>query len=275
MQMEQLREEFYIVNGKLLPTNDFKELENPNGVIVYEVFRVVSGISLFLEDHMARFKNSMLQARFKTLVDSEAIKDGIKRLISENQVEIGNIKIVACEWGGTVLWQAFFIPYKYPSEADYLAGVGLGVLQAERKNPGAKIIQQEIREAANKLLGDNGFYEVLLVDSEGFIREGSRSNIFFVKGMEVQTPPAATVLNGITRQKVAEILKRSRCIFKEAQISIDDLPGFEAAFLTGTSPKVLPVNSIAEYAYQVQNGIVMEIRQKYDAMVAEYISSHR
>jgi branched-chain amino acid aminotransferase len=275
MQMEQVRENFFNDNGKLQPTNDFKELESPNGVLVYEVLRVVSGVPLFLEDHIRRLKNSSAKAGFIPHLTVQAIEDGIHRLISGNRVEVGNIKIIVGEQEGTVSWQAFFIPFKYPSEADYQCGVELGILSAERKNPEAKIIQPEVREKANQMLESEALYEVLLIDNEGYVREGSRSNIFFIRGETVVTPPANQVLNGITRQKVVDILHRDGYSFCEKPISLNDLAGFDAAFLTGTSPKVLPVNRIAGFRYHPRNPLCIEIIDKYDEVIKGYILSRR
>ena len=58
-----------------------------------------------------------------------------------------------------------------------------------------------IRERPVRLISDNKLYEVLLVDRNGRITEGSRSNVFFVKGNKFYTGPSAMVLVGITRKK--------------------------------------------------------------------------
>jgi branched-chain amino acid aminotransferase len=272
--MEQIPEKYYIANGELLPSAGYKEFNAQNGIFIYEVLRVISGVPLFIEDHLARLNYSAVKSGFQSPIKIESIGAGIRRLISENELDVGNIKIVVGEWHGTVSWQAFFIPFHYPSESDYFRGVELGVLKAERINPEAKTIQHEVREKANQMLEDGGLYEVLLIDTEGFVREGSRSNIFFIKGNTISTPPANQVLNGITRQKVVDILYRDGYSFSEELIPLADLAGFHAAFLTGTSPKVLPVNRISGFRYPARNPLCIEIIDKYDEVIKDYILSH-
>ena len=117
-----------------------------------------------------------------------------------------------------------------------------------------------------------GLYEVLLVDNDGFIREGSRSNVFFIKGQAVITPPAKMVLDGITRQKVISILDSSCCTFREEAVALSQLGQFDTVMLTGTSPKVLPISRIGDLNFSTTNKIYSEIKRRYDALIDNYIT---
>ena len=99
----------------------------------------------------------------------------------------------------------FFIPYLYPAPDMYRVGVEILSLNEVRNQPNAKITNLSLRTLADKIISDKNVYEVLLVNQEGFITEGSRSNIFFIKDKVVFTPPTSIVLPGITREKVLEI----------------------------------------------------------------------
>jgi len=114
-------------------------------------------------------------------------------------------------------------------------------------------------------------YEVLLVDRDGNITEGSRSNVFFVKAEVFYTAPESKVLVGITRQKVIECLRQLNFKLVEKSVSAVEISQFDAAFLTGTSPKVLPVNSIGKQVFNTQTVVLQKLMKSYDESIATYI----
>ncbi|WP_443110713.1 aminotransferase class IV [Caloramator sp. mosi_1] len=107
----------------------------------------------------------------------------------------------------------------------------------------------------------------MLVNNFDEITEGSRSNIFFIKGSKLYTAPKEDVLVGITRIKVIEIANKLGFEVVEDKIKVSQISEFEACFLTGTSPKVLPISYIDSYAYNVNNDILRNIMREYDKMI--------
>jgi len=114
-------------------------------------------------------------------------------------------------------------------------------------------------------------YEVLLVDRDGKITEGSRTNVVFVKGDEFYTAPASMVLEGITRKKVLDCLIYLGFSFVEEAVSVDKISDFDAVFLTGTSPKILPVMSIGDRVFDVNNKAIIRLIDSYNLMIQNYI----
>jgi len=53
----------------------------------------------------------------------------------------------------------------------------------------------------------------------------------------------------------------------EGNVNIDSLSSFESAFITGTSPKVLPVRNINELSYNPKHRITETIAVRYDEMI--------
>ena len=257
---------YFIFNGELRPNSEFRAFENAGGI--YEVFRVEKGVPLFIEDHLARFYKSANIARKTIRVSPEQITKFIFTLVSENKVSAGNI-LLSCKEN----LKAFFIPHKYPEPGWYETGVRCGVLKAERENPNAKVFQTPVRLQADELMEKEGLYEVLLVDHINRVTEGSRSNVFFVKNGSLVTPPANEVLLGITRQKTIELAENAGIPINEQDILLNDLPHFQAAFITGTSPKILPVAQIGECGFDPQNRLVQLLRGKYDELISDYINS--
>jgi branched-chain amino acid aminotransferase len=256
---------FFVFNDEIKPTEVFIAGENEGGI--YEVLRVVNGIPLFLEDHLDRFYNSALLAR-KTIRFSETqISTFLKNLIDRNKVEEGNV-LISCK----INLKAFFVPHKYPTSEMYREGVTCGVLNAQRENPNAKVFQTTVRQRADQMLAEDGFYEVLLVDHRGRITEGSRSNVFFVRENELVTSPGNKVLLGITRQKTLQMAYDLKVPVAEREVDLNELQHFDAAFITGTSPKILPIQKIDGYAFNPHNEIVRQLMNSYDDLIGEYLN---
>ena len=85
---------------------------------------------------------------------------------------------------------------------------------------------------------------------------------------------ANDVLLGITRQKTIAIAKKLGIEVIEGEIDFDDLNNYEAAFLTGTSPKILPIKNIAGVSFDVTNDILQKLIDSYNLRIQEYITKN-
>ena len=256
---------YFVFNNDIRSNQLFIPSENEGGI--YEVLRVKEGVPLFLEAHLDRFYRSAEIAGKNIRFFSTQIKTLLKELIRQNNVSEGNVLI-----SSKLDLKMFFIPHNYPSEDMYKRGVKCGVLKAERVNPNAKVFQTSVRAQANGMLEENDFYEVLLVNQSDCITEGSRSNVFFVYKEKLITPPAFNVLQGITRQKVITIAKNLGITFAEEEVKIESLSSFESAFITGTSPKILPLRQIDKLVYGAPNELVLTLVKCYDMLIESYIT---
>jgi branched-chain amino acid aminotransferase len=240
--------------------------------IIYEVLRVLEGKPLFLENHLRRMKNSfeLINENFKITYDeiSEKIKELIK---SEKKVE-GNIKITYSV--NEKLLRIFFIEHSYPSSDMYKDGVKTILYFAERENPNAKIINTTFRERINNEIRDKNVYEAILVDSKGNITEGSRSNIFMVKDNILITSPSKKVLPGVTRGEVIEIALRNGIEVKEEEFKASDIGELEGMFISGTSPKILPISKVDNINFNINNDLIRKLIEEYNHEIDSYIKMH-
>jgi branched-chain amino acid aminotransferase len=58
-------------------------------------------------------------------------------------------------------------------------------------------------------------------------------------------------------------------------ISMHELTGVEGAFLTGTSPKVLPIRKIGDYPFSVGLPEINQLVTDYDDLIGNYIKNNR
>lgn len=242
---------------------------------IYEVIRLIDGVALFMEDHFERLLSSALISGIQLNMQLSEFGRSIEELMIANGQNTGNIKFLLTTTNNIHHWSLSFIGHSYPTEKDYQQGVPVGLLYAERLNPEAKVIQSSVREKADQIMMDKKLYEVLLVDRNGLITEGSRSNVFFLRENRFYTAPSTMVLSGVTRKKVLECLKELNYPVIEQAVSDDEIRNYEAAFLTGTSPKVLPINAVDECKFQANHRLVSQLMDSYNKKIREYIWSKK
>lgn len=90
----------------------------------------------------------------------------------------------------------------------------------------------------------HGYNEALLLDTEGFIAEGSGENIFVVRNGKLKTPPFGAALEGITRDTVMRIATDMGLTVVEQRIPRDELYVADEVFLTGTAAEITPVREV-------------------------------
>lgn len=258
---------YFVFDDEIRPVSQFVPAENEGGI--YEVLRVINEVPLFLDDHLQRFFHSAKLAGKTIRYTEPQIRSFLNKLIEQNHITEGNV-LISCK----IHLKAFFIPHKYPTTEMYSLGVNCGILNAERDNPNAKVFQTTVRQQADKLLSENEFYEVLLVDNNGFVTEGSRSNVFFVAGDTIFTARGNQVLPGITRQKVLEIAHMLQTEVIEKQIQLSEIQQFDAAFITGTSPKILPIRQIDKMQFDPENPIIIRLMDTYDNIISAYVQKN-
>jgi branched-chain amino acid aminotransferase len=89
-----------------------------------------------------------------------------------------------------------------------------------------------------------GYDEALMLDTEGYVSEGSGENIFIVKDNTLKTTPLTSVLNGITRDSVIEISKDNNLEVREDRFTRDELYMADEAFFTGTAAEITPIREV-------------------------------
>ena len=265
------RGKYYLQGNTLLEVSEAAYYKIHLAANVYEVIRIIEGKPLFLEKHCDRLHQSAKHINVNYKCDCDEMFCKIRTLVHNNNIVNGNIKIVLQFPGSEDTLYIFFIPHIYPKPEDFNHGVEMLSLIAERSHPNVKISNSSLRGKANQIINDKGVAEVLLVDNKGFITEGSRSNIFLVRNNSIFTPVLNQVLPGVTRAMVIEICKQNGIDLIETNIRYSGLKTFQGAFITGTSPNILPVRKIDELHFQVAMPLVRKIMAGYEKLISEYL----
>lgn len=101
----------------------------------------------------------------------------------------------------------------------------------------------------NSLIAKNeakacGFDEALLLDTEGYVSEGSGENIFIVRNGVLKTTPLTSILQGITRDSMMEVARNEGIKVVEEKFTRDELYISDEAFFTGTAAEVTPIREV-------------------------------
>lgn len=89
-----------------------------------------------------------------------------------------------------------------------------------------------------------GYDEAMLLDTEGYVSEGSAENIFIVRNGVLKTTPLTSIIEGITRDSIISIAGDSGIEAKEERFTRDEVYISEEAFFTGTAAEVVPIREV-------------------------------
>ena len=89
-----------------------------------------------------------------------------------------------------------------------------------------------------------GVDEALMLDSTGYVMEGTGENVFVIRDGVVYTPDLTSALEGITRDTVIRLIAESGLELIEKRITRDEIYVADEVFFTGTAAEVTPVREL-------------------------------
>lgn len=274
--MERLSNEFYLIDEEVTPIEEIEIFDDLVGKGVYEVIKVQKNVPMFLEDHLERFFKSIDALGYKCDLTLENIKNRVDFLIDKNPKGDRNLKLIFSETkDGTFKLLIFFIDTVFPDEKLYKEGIKTVTIKLQREDPNIKIQRNWYKEKVGNFLKEKEAYEALLVDDDGFITEGSRSNIFYVIGDEIITTQGDKVLLGITREYVLKVIEKLGYKLVNKTLNMRDLKDIDGAIMTGTGVGVIPISTIDSYNINsTNNKIINLILENYNKIEDEYINNY-
>jgi len=96
---------------------------------------------------------------------------------------------------------------------------------------------------AKQAARDAGAFETVMVDKDGFVTEGSSTNIWMVTkdGMLVTRSTADNILPGITRMTVSELAHGHQMVIEERAFSLEEAKDAAELFLTSSTAGAMPI----------------------------------
>lgn len=214
-----------------------------------------------LTEHMARLARSCKALGIPLRWSADDLAKAAKELIAANELQSGYVRPIVFYGLGSIglnpagaavhTMIATFELGAYLGADGIENGISAKVsswrrITHESLMPNAKITGGYVNSVLAKqeaLRG--GFDEAIMLNTDGFVAEGSGENLFLVRDGVVTTPPvAAGVLEGVTRDTVITLLAEEGYEVREVQVTRTDLYYADEIFLTGTAAEVTPVREI-------------------------------
>ncbi len=134
--------------------------------------------------------------------------------------------------------------------------------------PHAKACGQYLNSVLAKIEASKaGYDEAILLDSHGFVCEGSGENIYAVRNGTIVTPPqTAGILDGISRRSIIQIAHDLGYDLIERDLARAELYMADEVFLTGTAAELVPVRELDDHPLGGgrPGPITKEIQQVFD-----------
>lgn len=268
--------DFLFVNGELHPSCETAIFDRIDGNSVYEVIKLIEGVPLFFEDHMARMQRSAVLLGADIEKPTRQVRAEINELVEKNGCADINVKLVWYPEKEGSIFLTYFVRQDFPGDGAYRRGAHIILYDGERRNPQIKAVKTSYRERVRAVREAAGAYEALLVDDKGFISEGTRSNLFFLIDHQLCTPPSDAVLLGVTRQHVMALCRVLAIDVQEKMLPKDNLNRIEAAFITGTTIDILPIGSIGRLQLaSVGHPVIQTITRAFSEKVSAYIAAEK
>ena len=116
---------------------------------------------------------------------------------------------------------------------------------------------------------ETGYDEALLLDTNGFVMEGSGENLFVIRDGVVYTPDLTSALDGITRNTAVALIKDAGLELVEKRITRDEIYIADEAFFTGTAAEVTPIRELDNR--QIGNGRRGPITEKIQSQFFDVV----
>jgi branched-chain amino acid aminotransferase len=129
-------------------------------------------------------------------------------------------------------------------------GIRIKTSSFNRHHPNVTMVRAKSNGAymnsmlALKEVSRSGYDEALLLDTDGFVSEGSGENFFMVRNGMIFTPDLTSALEGITRDTVMKLAKEIGVEVREKRITRDEVYLADEAFFTGTAAEVTPIREL-------------------------------
>ena len=245
------------------------------GDMVFEMTRSFDGHQFKLREHIDRLfvglsilripmpltKDELEQACYQTIEANKSVfndDDEHRLMIDVSRGLLGIYEGIEGLHKGTNIVIADF-PLRWTvSSMSSLFETGINAVVTSQRAIPASLMDPKIKNRsrlfylmanieASQYEGDNNW--ALLLDTDGFVSEGTGDNFFIIKDGVIYTPEGRNILRGISRQYIIdEVGPQLGLPVVEKNLELYDVYTADEAFMTGTPFCMLPVTSINSIA---------------------------
>lgn len=234
------------------------------GMGVFEgvrAYKTPEGTAIFrLKEHTRRLFNSAKIFQMAMPFDEATLEAAQREVVRANNLEscyirplvwIGSEKLGVSAKGNTIHVAIAAWPWgAYLGEEGLERGIRVKTSSFTRHHVNVSLVRAKASGyyinsiLANQEATGLGYDEALLLDTEGYVSEGSGENVFIVRNGVIYTPDLASCLDGITRDATLTIARDLGIEVREKRITRDEMYCADEAFFTGTAAEVTPIREL-------------------------------
>ena len=213
-----------------------------------------------LKEHVDRLFDSMHILQMECTFTREQVAEAILETIRVNKIEACYIRPLAFIGYGAMgiypkenpvqLIIAIWPWGSYLGEEGVKNGIRVKISSYSRPHINATMVRAKtVANYANSLLAKrealkDGYDEAMLLDTDGYVAEGSGENVFIVRKGVIKTPPLTAILEGITRETIMQLAAERNLRVVEERFTRDELYIADEAFFTGTAAELTPIREV-------------------------------
>ena len=275
---------FHSVNGQVTPHSETVISPFDTGLLrgfgAFDYCQVYKGVPFHLEDHIDRLCISAQQIDLDLPYTKEQIYEFALDLVDVNEpidaglrlVLTGGISSDTIYPDGTPNLIILFQPFKgYPSEY-YSQGMRVVSTDTLRYLSHVKTTNYLPAVTALKKARAQNAHDIVYLDSEGKILEGSTCNVFFIKDGVLHTSDSNQIVRGVTRNVVLELAQDLMPV-EYSSFRVDELSACEEAFLCSSMKDLIPLVQVDSML--VGNGNpgrkTLDLRKAFRTHVEKYV----
>lgn len=252
--------EIVYLNGRFVCRSEARLSPFDHGFLygcgLFETMRAYNGHIFRLDRHLARLCYSAQSIGLATKVAALDLETPCLEILKANKLKDARLRLTISAGEGsmtpdpetclgiTVLVTAQnLVPLP---EEKYEAGFR-AILSSVRRNSQSPLCRLKSISYMENILARTearakGCEEAILLNEQGYLAEGSTSNVFLVRDQELITPSLESgILPGITRGTVLEIARASNIKSAERRVELSELIGAEEAFITNSILELMPL----------------------------------
>ncbi len=258
------------LNGRYLEDRKAKISVGDSGFLygegIYETLRTVNGKLMNLEAHLERLGRSAGQLGIP-LPELSKIGKWAQQVVNRNKFK-SEARVRITISGGvhgfgappekpTILIVA--VPMQEVGAARRARGVSVITYKIERPFPEAKTTFLVPGMMGQRALKKTRAYEAILIDRNGFVTEGSISNVFIVKRGVIWTPKSG-ILGGTTRARIIDLARKSKLKLKQRDFKVRELLRVDEVFICNAPRGIVPVRRVDNQV--IGNGKMGEVTRQ-------------
>ena len=224
-------------------------------------YKTDGGSAVFrLREHVDRLFDSAHIYQIEMPFTREVITEAILETIRVNKIEACYIRpLVHIGYGSMGVFPkenpvqvsiAVWPWGSYLGEEGLKNGIRVKISSFIRPHVNATMVRSKTTaNYANGLLAKrealkDGYDEAMLLDTEGYVAEGSGENVFMVRKGIIKTPPLTSILEGITRETIIQLASELGMRIVEERFTRDELYIADEAFFSGTAAEITPIREV-------------------------------